>query len=491
MTIPASDIARVIPGVLGSGGNPLALNGVLLSKSRYIAVGDVLSFGSADAIRDYFGPASAEYRLSQIYFAGYENATQVPGSLLLAPYVDTARAAWLQSGSFAGVTLTQLQALSGVLTISVDGVAKTSSSINLSTAASFSDAATKIAAAFTGGPTVTWNAVKSVFIYTSGTTGGASTITFGTGTISEALKAAAATGAFVSQGAAVDTPATAMRAVKARTQNWATFATMWEPDTADKTAFAAWVNAQGQRYTYVAWDTDAQAAVNGSTTCFGVLAKVAEYDGVVVVYNTADLALFVLGCVAAIDFGRTNARATLAFKSQSGFSATVTDAQTAANLKANGYNFYGAYATANDQFTFFYPGQMPGKWKWIDTYANQIRLHSQFQLALISLLTNSPSIPYNEAGYTLFRAALRDPIDEAFNFGSIRAGVDIGNAQAAIINQEAGRQIATEVEQQGFYLQILDPGAQVRGQRGSPIVNFWFTDGGSVHSVNVASVDIL
>ena len=37
MTIPASDIVVVNPGVVGSGGNPLALNGVILSKSASAA----------------------------------------------------------------------------------------------------------------------------------------------------------------------------------------------------------------------------------------------------------------------------------------------------------------------------------------------------------------------------------------------------------------------------------------------------------------------
>lgn len=52
--------------------------------------------------------------------------------------MDTARAAWLQSGSMAGVSLAELKAIpAGALTVTVDGVAKTSSSISLSAATSF------------------------------------------------------------------------------------------------------------------------------------------------------------------------------------------------------------------------------------------------------------------------------------------------------------------------------------------------------------------
>jgi hypothetical protein len=491
MTIPASDIVVVNPGVVGTGGNPLALNGVILSKNTLLPTNSVRSFASADSVSNFFGPSSAEYDIAKIYFLGFDNSTIKPGTLYFAPYNEADRAAWLQSGSLAGMTLAQLQALSGVLTVSVDGVSKTSSSINFATSTSFSDAASDIEAAFTSGVTCAWNAVNSTFVLTSATTGVDSTITFATGTLSADLKFTSATGAILSQGAVADTPETAIDAVKAQTQNWVDFMTMWEPVIADKTAFAEWTNAQNQRYAYIVWDTDGQAIVNGSTTCFGVIAKDLMYDGVVPVYNTVELAAFVLGSVASIDFSRTNGRITTAFKSQSGFAPTVTDQQIGANLLENGYSFYGAYATANDQFNFFYNGQMTGKWKWTDTFVNQVYLNAQFQLALISLLTSVKSIPYNEAGYSLIRAAMIDPINQGLNFGSIRTGVTLSESQKAQVNQAAGRDVATTIEQQGYYLQILDPGAQVRGNRGTPVINFWYTDGGAVQKINVASIDIM
>jgi hypothetical protein len=492
MTIPASDLVNVNPGVIGAGGNPLALNGVILSKNLLIPVGSVPSFLSADAVKNYFGPASDEYALAQTYFLGFDDSTIKPGALLFAPFVDVARAAWLQSGSLAALSLDDLKLLTGVLTLSVDGVSKTSGTIDLSGATSFSNAATLIAAAFTGSPlTCAWNAVNSTFTLTSATTGATSTITYATGTLSSGLKFTAATGAIISQGSDVQTPTVAMDAVKAKTQNWASFMTLWEPDLATKQLFATWVTAQNQRYAYIVWDTDAQAIVDGSTTCFGAIAKSVDYDSVVAVYNTNKLAAFVLGAAGSIDFARRNGRITFAFKSQSGFTATVTDQQIAANLTANGYSFYGSYATANDEFNFFYNGQMSGKWLWLDTFLNQVHLNSQFQVALMALLTAVKSIPYNQAGYNLIRAAMMDPIRAALNFGSIRDGVTLSESQKAQVNQAAGLDVASIIEQQGWFLQILDPGAQVRGNRGTPVINFWYTDGGAVHKITVASIDII
>lgn len=493
MSIPASDIVEVNPGVIDSGGNPLALNGVILSKNTLLPTKKVRSFGSPTAVRAFFGPASAEYAVSQVYFLGYDNSTSKPGTLIFAPYVDVARAAWLQSGNLSALTLAALQALTGVLTVTTDGVAFTSGTINLATATSFGDAATKITAGFTGSgkPVCTWNPVNSTFVLTSPTTGAASTITFATGSLSAGLAFTSATGAVLSQGADVDTPTTALDSVKANTQNWADFTTMWEPNLAGKELFAEWNNAQNQRFAYIAWDTDAQAIVDGSTTNFGYLANSLGYTGVAVVYNTLNLAVFVQGLIASIDFSRTNARITAAFKSQSGFVPTVTDSAIADILLANGYSFYGEYATANDQFNFFYNGQVSGTWKWLDAYVNQIYLNSQFQLADMTLLTQVGSVPYNDSGYNLLRAAKIDPINAALNFGSIRTGVKLSELQKAQVNQQAGREVASIIEQRGYYLQILDPGAQVRGNRGTPIQNFWYTDGGSVHKLTLASIDIL
>lgn len=493
MPIPASDVVSIVPGVLSAGAAAVTLSGLLLSKSAYLPISAVQSFASADAVSAYFGSASAEYSAAQNYFLGFDNSTIKPGALLIAPYIDTARAAWLQSGSLSGLTLAQLQALSGVLTVTVNGSAKTSSAISLAGATSFSNAATIILAGFTTpGFTVAWDAVKSAFIFTNSTTGATSTLTEATGTLSAGLKLSTATGAVLSQGAAVDTPAGAMDMVKGKTTMWASFATMWEPSGSDETAFAVWCNAQNQRYLYVAWDTDANAIVSGNTTNFGYLAKAAAYDAVLPLYApSVNYAAFILGAIASIDFSQTNGRATLAYKSQSGLVTTVSDQQTAANLIANGYSYYGAYATAADNFNFLYNGQITGKWKWADTYVNQIRLNSDLQAALLSLLTSVKSVPYTNAGYDLIRSAMMDPVRSALNFGTIRAGVALSISQAAQVNQAAGRDVATEISQRGFYLQVMDPGATVRQNRGTPVINFWYADGGAVQKINLPSIAMM
>jgi len=182
---------------------------------------------------------------------------------------------------------------------------------------------------------------------------------------------------------------------------------------------------------------------------------------------------------------------TLAFKSQTGLQPTCANAQIAANLLANGYSYYGSYATANQGFNFLYNGQLPGEWLWVDTYVNQIQLNSQFQLALIGLLTAVGSIPYNAPGYALVRSTLAGPINDALNFGSIQTGVVLSPAQAAEVNLAAGQNVASTIQTQGYYLQIVDPGAPARALRSTPIINFWYTDGSAIQELSLDSIDIL
>lgn len=376
------------------------------------------------------------------------------------------------------------------LSVTVDGTPVSFSTINLSAASSFSAAATAIGSAL--GETVTYNSQLQAFQINSGTTGAASTITTAAyGALSTLLALTTTLGATLSQGAAVAVPGTFMAAVAQYTQNWVTFMTLWEPDTTNKTLFAAWANGTNARFAYVAWDTDANAAVAGNTTCFGAVVEAAGYEGVIPVYSDPLVAAFICGTAASLDFARTNGRITFAYKSQSGLVASVTDATVAANLIANGYNFYGSYATANDQFSFLQPGQISGNWAWIDAFIDQVYLNNQFQLAGMSLLSNAGSVPYNQTGYSLLRAAFMDPINQGLNFGSIRAGIPLSSQQAALVNQAAGVDISRTLEQQGFYLQILPATAQVRALRGSPPCTFWYTDGGSVQRIQLASIDVM
>lgn len=490
MSIPASQLVQVNPGVLAAAGSAIDLNGLILTQSSYPPIGSMLSFSTAADVGAYFGLTSAEYEAALIYFAGPNNATATPGLLYFSQYPAAAVPAYLRSAKQT-LTLAQLNALTGTLIITINGTANTSASINLSTATSFSNAATLIQAGFTAPLfSVTYDAQQQAFVFTSTLVGATATATFATGTLADSLNLTAATGAVVSQGAAAVTPSTAMSAAVIVNQNWASFTTAWEPVTADKTAFSAWTALQNNRFVYVGYDSDPNAKVAGNTTTWGYAVKQAADNGTVPIFGDLTHAAFVLGVIASVNFASVNGRITPAYKSQSGLLASISNASDADALLANGYNFYGAYATANSSFTFFYPGSISGQWLWVDSYVNQIWLNAQLQLSMFTLLQSVGSIPYNAEGYALVDAAVMDPINAAINFGAIRKGVQLSAAQIQELRNAVGSDVSQAVMTNGYYLQIVPATAAIRVARSSPAMNLYYADGGSIQQLKLASIEI-
>jgi hypothetical protein len=218
-----------------------------------------------------------------------------------------------------------------------------------------------------------------------------------------------------------------------------------------------------------------------------------NYSGTCLLYDPTDtvhLAAFVMGYGASINFGTVNGRTTAAFRSQVGLAATVTNQTVAQNLIANGYNFYGAYAKANQNFLFLYPGSVSGPFQWLDSYYNQIWLNNEFQLDLMELLTIVSAIPYTTPGYALIPAACQTTINQGLSFGAFRAGVPLSSLQKTQIINSAGADITSALFSQGWYFQVQAASPQVRQARGTPPCFFWYTDGQSVQQITLNSINV-
>lgn len=496
-SIPMSAIVSGVPSVISAGGSPLSLNAIFNTQDPSIPIGTIAGFPSLLSVQNWFGANSPEAGRAAKYFNGFIGADQIPGTLYFAQFNTTAVAGYLRGLSLAGTPLTTIQGLSGTLTLTLDGVSTVSGAINLSAATSFSNAAALIQTALQAGTptntaTVTYDSLRAAFVITSPTTGASSSVGFPTvDAIATGLGLTLAAGAVHSPGAAIAVPAAFMTAIVNQLQNWFTFTNVAEPVDATKLAFAAWVNTQNARYKYVQSDSSATPTTGPAANSFGVLTS--TFTGVVAIYDPTggDLAAFECGATASIAAGEPNGRITFAFKGQAGLAVSVTDETTATNLIANGYNFYGSYATAAQKFQWYQPGQISGAWLWDDSYTDQVILNNALQLSLAELMGTIKSIPYNTAGYSLIRSAMADPINAAISFGSIVAGVELSASQIAEVNQAAGVKIDSFLFNFGYFLQILDPGSVVRGQRGSPIITLWYVDGESVQKINFSSIDVL
>jgi hypothetical protein len=156
--------------------------------------------------------------------------------------------------------------------------------------------------------------------------------------------------------------------------------------------------------------------------------------------------------------------------------------------RGNGYNYYGAIATANQNFTNYQRGFVSGPFQWLDTYVNQIALNSDLQLALMLLLQQSNSIPLNSAGDGQIESSLADDIQKYIDFGAIVKGVPLSSSQAIKVNTAAGGKIiAPTLSNQGWYLLIAPASPSNRQSRGPRQITFFYMDGESVQSFSLSS----
>ena len=493
-TIPFSQVVQVVPSVLSAGGQAVDLNALVLTQNAYAPYNTILQFSNSADVQTYFGAGSTEATIASIYFGGYTGGTQLPGALYFSRYDETAIAGFLRGGSMASVTLGQLQAFTGTLSLTVAGTVETSGTINLTGATSFSNAASIIQAAFTSPNfTVTYDSVHSAYVFTTSSTGSTQTITFATtGTLATNLKLTLATGAIISQGDDIGSPSAFMANILNQNQNWATFMTAWESSITEKEAFATWSNSLAPRWLYVCQDSDINVLNSASTNTFGDWLQANSFIGTCPIYGDYTHAAFACGFFASLNFTRLNGRATLDFKEQSGLIPAVSNQSQLAGVLANGYNtyaYFGSNNPANNQ-SWMTPGSVSGIWKWADTYVNQIWLNANLQLAMVNLLTSVGSIPYNTQGNSLIYSAALGPINAAINFGAIRTGINISAAQAAEIQYVTGVNAAPTIASQGFYLQIAEATAQTRAARQSPPITLYYQDGESIQQITIASIVI-
>ena len=648
-TIPASQIVNVTPSVISAGGTGLNGTGLMLDNSSRLPIGSVVSFNSATGVQSYFGAASKQGAEAAIYFAGFTNATILPATLLMAQFNQTGVAAYLRGGNILALTLAQLQAISGVLNVTIDGLAHNAASLNLASATSFSNAASLIqtaingslataasvtgaiaaatfsvtgsiagnvltvtgvssgtivagaaitgtgvtantvvsnqlsgttggigtyavnnsqivastaiagtygtltvsavssgslqvgltvtgsgvtagtiitalgtgtggtgtyivnltqtaaSTAITGTPTaatVAFDSTSGAFVITSGITGAASTIAYATGSAAAPLLLTAATGAVTSQGSAALTPAAFMSALAVTNSAFANFMTIFDPDGGSgntvKQQFAAWKSTQNNRFGYFCWDSDITPAGSASaSSSLGQIFKANNDSGTLLVWEgggastTQDTGLcaFALGMAASINYNQTNGRITFAFKAQAGLSANVTDPTTAGNLLANGYCFYGAYGSATASFIWFQNGQITGPFLWADSFQTQIWLNTFFQAQLLTLLQNSLSVPFTQAGVTLIQQTCQTVIQAGLTFGAFAPNT-LTPSQIAQVNAQAGSNISSPLQTQGYYLQVIPPSQVVQAARGPWSITFWYIDRNAVQSINLSSVMI-
>lgn len=345
-------------------------------------------------------------------------------------------------------------------------------------------------------PTVSYSSQTGAFQITSGEQGVGSSVVYplasASGTdLATVLNLTEQLGAIQSEGTDGSSLTDCMTNTLKYARDWVSFSSVFEPALEEKIELAQWCASYDTRFAYVMWDTDNAARVAGSTASAGYrINHELELSGTICVYNTLALAAGVMGAIACVNFEQYNGRLTLAYRQFEGVDVTCDDDADYDALVANGYNCYADFATAAASFKFFQNGQVSGVFEWADSYLNAVGLKDQLQLNILDLFAASRSIPYNEDGYSQIRTACLDTITRFLDFGAIRSGVTLSNTQKIQLLQELGKDVSQTLTTQGWYMQITDPGAQVRSDRGTPNCYFYYTDGGSIQRIVMSATCI-
>jgi Protein of unknown function (DUF3383). len=501
MAIDIRYIVNVYPRTLPPGAQGLEMHGLLLSRSRYIPLspdyGDMLQFPSAADVGEYFGTGSPEYEFANHYFPGFDTAERRPRLLLLAAYPDSPRPAWVR-GDAVAVPLSAFRSVeSGTFTASFSGTAVEITPVNLSTIASYSEAALIVQNAIraaapadnkeAGLATVEYNSDFSAFVLTSGSGGGdGETIGDVGGTVAQLMNFA---NPVTSNGSDAKNPADIMERVKATTQNWASFTTSFPAESDTKVALAKWQALYPNSFLYVPWDTDPKLAIANNTDNDAVLLRNLNVD-VAFVYGESIYAAFFMGSIASVNYQGRNSVVTFAHRFQTGLAYNVNDTAAARALEDKRVNFYGNYALRNDKFQFAFPGMTLGEYKWIDHYVNSIWFFSALETGAAFGLRYCNRVPYNEPGKALVRSFYQDAINAAVRNGAIDKGLDLSEMQKTQIIQEAGFDIAGLLARNGYYLLVDIPGPEVRANRESTLNKLWYTYAGSVHRLDLSATSI-
>ncbi|KER03401.1 MULTISPECIES: DUF3383 domain-containing protein [Photorhabdus] len=483
-TIPASDIVSVLPGVIGAGGNALALNTVFITKQTPQAMLGVKAFGSAEQVAEIFGTTSKEHEAAQVYFAGFVGSTTRPETLYIASMMTTAQVAKLVGGKVP--TRTDFSNIPQGLALDIDGK-RTVVTITSADIKSYSALAEAVSASLAKTGTCKYDTASRTFTIEGTTKGIAGTIGFGSGDLAEYIGLTEEIGAQKNDGINADTIDELMPRITKETRNFVSIMAIGDFSSDEKLAISRWVSLQDNRYVHVLYLFSNE---NGILEAVANVIKESEIGGTCLMYGNHTHGAFACTYAASLNFNELNGRATFAFRRQEGLTPTVTGKALADELLRLGFNFYGAYGTANDRFVFVNKGSVSGQFKWLDSYVNQVYLNSQLQLALMTMLTNFKSIPYNEQGRAIHRAAIKDPIDQMLNFGAIQRGIVLSEQQKKQINVEAGFDAAAQIQTEGWCLRIGETPAQTRGMRKSMPLKLWYADGGSVQQVTLPSINI-
>lgn len=512
-SVSTSKFVKITPQVLAATGSGFSFIGLVLTKNDALPFCQPYEFYSAEAVMSYFGSNSDEHNFAKDYFNANTAKNRNPKSIIFCNYVTAAAPAWLR-GAQCDATVAELEAIEdGAFNINIAGETVSLTGISFDGLTSYSAIAgalqTAIRAAgsttvFTAA-TVAWDAFFKAFKITLGASTADDTLSYAaspaSGTdLSELLKLQETDGAVLSDvNPSALTAGEYLDKIANITKSWFSFTRLWTLTTdadriAEDLSFAKWTAEQGVKFAFVEYDSSSVDKNVNSSADFASKLKESNYAGTICNYGSSGLAAFVMGTLAAIDFEQPNSRITLAFKTGASTAVTCDNDLDYDALTSKGYNCYVRDASAANTFTGYQRGSITGDYRYADAYADHVWLNDAMQVSLRSALGNANALPYNDASYGRLLGSIKSDIDTALQAGVINIGVEPSDEAVMAIASETGLEpagIRSSLYNTGWIFWAKSPSAAARADRESPILRFWYSDGGAIQKIDLTSTALL
>lgn len=432
--LPISDIVTVAISVAPSAPQAKSFGcALILGINTNLPLYDrVRTYTNLAGVAVDFATNTDEYKAAAAYFG----QNPAPASVKIGRKFTTAQSGVLRGGPNVDQTLGDYTAITnGGFDITINGVLKQLTGINLSGAANLAavaaDLQTALAAAVSG-TTCSYDATTKRFIVTiAGTTGTGSTVSFaapptssGPPTdLSALLQLTNVTGASVNQGIAIETVTAAWTASLAWDQGWygMIITGTTAQDSKDSMAFA-----QSNGLLFFDATADANVEDGTQTSDLAYYNKNQAYDKALVLFDNVNSDKFIcasaIAKMLAVDYTQPNSFITLWGKSAPGYAPVIiTETQRAAIEGKNG-NYLGSFGSQSSATSMFMTGKV-GSGRFVDEVIGLDWLANLMQTAVFAEMIGATSkIPQTDAGAARLVKALQIALAQARTAGLLAPG---------------------------------------------------------------------
>lgn len=420
------------------------LIGRIISTNPLIPTDTLVEFTDLESVLAYFGSTSEEYKRAAFYFGWISKNITRAKKLGFIRWADVAAAAQIFGNTTTKLLGTFTVITDGAFSLTIGGVTKNLSGIDLSAAASLAAVATAIQTAIraeTGtqftGATVVYNAARKSFDFTSGATGAApiSVGAPGSGTNLLTVLGWNSLSTIVSDGADAQAVTDVLNASTEANNNFGSFLFQPTLDLAEVVEAATWNAAQNVLYQY------AVPVIKASAEAY--YEALAGFAGVsVTISETANEypEMVPMIILAATDFTKRNSVQNYMFQvfNLTPSVTTTADSDALDPLRAN---YYGRTQTAGQNLDFYQRGVlMGGSTAPVDmnVYANEQWFKDACGAAIMELLLSLARVSANAKGRVQLLAQIQSVIDQAVFNGTISLDKPLTNTQKAFITEITG-----------------------------------------------------